>query len=865
MDLIERGELLNLLQKKFTHVAEGEGHCVFISGEAGIGKTSLVKTFCKQQQVNCAVYQGACDSLFTPRLLAPLHDIIWQVHSDLWPVSHTIEERFELFLRFFHELSKKEEKVLIVFEDIHWADEATLDFIKFFGRRISQLRCLFILTYRDDEIHSRHPLRTVLGQLPPDSFSKLPIAPLSRAAVEKMAMEKGYSGEDVYSISGGNPFYVNEILSSYSLGVPDTIKDAVLSVYNRQEGKTREIWELISVIPGCLEIKHLEKMEPLYSTALEICLEAKILILSDGLIFFKHELFRRTIETSLSPVKRVALNKKILDMLQPTFEANGEIERIIHHAKNANAYDTVVRFVPVAAREAASVGAHIEASRLYLTAIEYYQGNDTEVLIPFYQAYAYECYLTNQIKEAIIYTGKSLNLWKKKNKLGEIGNCMRFLSRLWWFEGNHKQAENYGRQAIEVLNNELPSRSKAMAYGNMAHLRKLTNQTGECVSWGEQAMAIAREIKDDETLSYAMNSVGSSLMLIKSSMVEGAGMLHQSLEIALQNGYHEHVVRAHAALGSNAVSMKDYVQAKQNLETGIQYCEQKNLDSFELYMLSWKSRLNLETGNWSEAYSIAENLLKSENQTPVVKTRALVVKATIQMRRGDQEALSLLLEAKNLAFESKELQRIIPALSALLEYEWISGGRCIEKEVIGQVLQMVKETGEISIDDKLNFWLRNARNENFTFEDIHKGIGMEGGTIGFTEAALWEKLGCPYEQALSLFEGNDNDKRKALMIVHELGATVVYEKMKRQMRTSGIKRIPNGLRKTTLSNPAFLTARDLDVLQLLNQGMQNKEIANKLFISAKTVDHHISAILFKLDVNSRTKAVTEAVRQKIIK
>src|SRR6185503_3338033 len=141
-------------------------------------------------------------------------------------------------------------KSLIVFEDIHWADEATLDFIKFLARRINRLHCLFILTYRDDEIHSHHPLRNVLGQLPPDSFTRLQLTPLSKQAVEKMAGEKGYNGEDVYSISGGNPFYVNEILASYSQGVPDNVKDSILSSYNRQEERTKQVWELLSVIPA---------------------------------------------------------------------------------------------------------------------------------------------------------------------------------------------------------------------------------------------------------------------------------------------------------------------------------------------------------------------------------------------------------------------------------------------------------------------------------------------------------------------------------------------------------------------------------------------------------------------------------------
>ena len=169
------------------------------------------------------------------------------------------------------------------------------------------------------------------------------------------------------------------------------------------------------------------------------------------MLFFKHELYRRTIEASLSPLTRIGYNKKILDIFLESYEKNQEIERIVHHAKNANEYETVVHYAPLAARQAAAVGAHIEASKLYLTAIEYYQGNDKDILIEFYEAYAYECYLTNQIiKKRLFMQRKSLNLWKEKNDKEKMVTVLRFLSRLWWFDGNRKNAEHFAEQAIEV-------------------------------------------------------------------------------------------------------------------------------------------------------------------------------------------------------------------------------------------------------------------------------------------------------------------------------------------------------------------------------------------------------------------------------
>jgi DNA-binding CsgD family transcriptional regulator len=865
MELIERAGFLTTLHSKLKDVAEGEGHCVLVSGEAGIGKTSLLRAFCKEKNNGAQVYIGTCDALFTPRPLAPLYDIVWQMKGDSWENTGTREDRAELFNRFFHELGQRTTTALIVFEDIHWADEATLDFIKFLARRITRVHCLFVLTYRDDEIHSRHPLRNVLGQLPPDSFTRLQLMPLSRPAVDKLAGEKGYSGEDVYSISGGNPFYVNEILASYSPGVPDNIKDSILSVFNRQDEKTKRVWEILAVLPTGLETSYLEKMEPFYATAVEQCLDAKILLIKEGRIIFKHELYRRTIEASLSPLLRVALNRRILDLLCSDFEAGGETERIIHHAKNANAYDLVVHHAPLAAAKASCVGAHIEASKLYFTAIEYYQGKDKDQLVRFYESYAYECYLTNRVREAIVYQGKALNIWKEKKDIEKIGNSMWFLSRLWWFDGNRKQAESYGLQAIEALSDQPSSRAKAMAYSNMSQLKMLSDQIVECIHWGENAIVIANELKDDEILCHALNNVGAVQMRVPAYKEKGVQLLRKSLDIALRNSYHEHAARAYTNLGSDSTRVKDYKFAKEILEEGIRYCEERELDSWRTYMLSCKARLLLETGDWKEAAGIADALLEKEDQSPIVLIGALIVTATVKMRKGEMDVLPLLLKARKMAFEAMELQRILPALVALLEYEWLTGVTFIEMEAIEYAVGLIGQTGGHPENCLFEFWLLKTRQQQVPFQNDNWGYHFENHKIALKYAHRWAQLGCPYEQAIALFEGGEEDKKKALSLVNQLGANAVYEKMKLEMRNSGIKSIPRGLRKTTLANPALLTDRELGILELLKEGLQNKEIGSRLFISAKTVDHHISSVLFKLEVKSRVKAVQEALRLGILK
>lgn len=259
-----------------------------------------------------------------------------------------------------------------------------------------------------------------------------------------------------------------------------------------------------------------------------------------------------------------------------------------------------------------------------------------------------------------------------------------------------------------------------------------------------------------------------------------------------------------------------------------------------------------EKGNWTEAWNIADNLLKNEAQPAIIKITALIVLAKVIMRRGEKDAFTLLPEAKAMSFETMELQRVIPSMVALLEYEWLTGKTIIEKDDIEQTVLM-QGTGINSEKNEFAFWMKKAGRHFVSLKEIAEAYDISSAAKALKAAAFWEKSGCPYEQALVLFEGKDDDKRKAIAMVQDLGAIAVYEKMKQEMRNLGIKNIPRGIRNSTRLNAAFLTGREMEVLKLLKEELHNKEIAAQLYLSAKTVDHHFSSILFKLDVNSRLK------------
>src|SRR3954454_6126839 len=224
-----------------------------ISGEAGIGKTTLVESFASRYCSPGQVLYGACDALFTPRPLGPLHDIARQAYPDLLKLLNSGAGWLPVATALLEHLEKATSTTVLVIEDAHWADEATLDLLKFLGRRIQQVPALLILTYRDDELGPQHPLRLLLGDLPARSTARIALTPLSEESVRRLAGRFGRSAFGIYSATGGNPFFVTEVLASEQTGVPDTVRDVVLGRAARLSPSARRVLDLASIVQGVME------------------------------------------------------------------------------------------------------------------------------------------------------------------------------------------------------------------------------------------------------------------------------------------------------------------------------------------------------------------------------------------------------------------------------------------------------------------------------------------------------------------------------------------------------------------------------------------------------------------------------------
>lgn len=858
MELLERELELTLLQQCFDALATGEGNCAFVYGDAGMGKSSLVRQFCRQLTPRHRLLTGSCDALFSPRPLGPVYDILYQMGADDWQNQTGPEQRVLLFNHVFNELAAIPQPIVLWFEDIHWADEATLDFIRFLARRISRLSCMFILTFRDNEIAIGHPLRQVMSQIPPASIQRIALQPLSRATVDTLSKAKAYDGARVFGITGGNPFYVNEILAAHHEEIPRTLSDTVLAVFQRQSAPTRGLWELLSVLPSGFEPALLEQIDAGFDASILNGLQSGILVEEGGYLKFKHELYRLAIEAALPSTHRVRLNQKILDLFAEIFLQAGQVERVVHHATQAGNASLTLNYAPQAARKAAGLGAHTEAARLYVTAIEYSRGADMLTRIQFFEAYAYECYLTSQLPLAIEYTEKAKQLWEEAGNAEQTGNSMRFLSRLWWFSGNGANALLLAEQAIQQLKDIPAGRVRALAYSNMSQLKMLAGETDACIYWGEQAIGIANALADPEILSHAKNNIGSVLMKQSDTFEKGLAILEESLQIAIQHSFHEHVARAYTNLSSGLMQKKRYRLADRYLTDGLKFCEERDLDSWTIYMSYWKAQLKLETGFWDEAFQLATYLINHPKISVISLVGTISIQAVIQLRRGSMVNWEQLEKARQQAFATGEVQRIVPVMLVFLEGEWITGERRYKEEDLETANKIINASGAQQECHEYSCWLWLARRIQIPFTYSEEGYELTSTESAAKSADYWAKCGAPYYEAVCSFFAGQEEALKAVEIMGKLGATAVQEKMKKELRAAGIKKIPRGIQKKTASNSAGLTARELEILKHIQDGLQNKEIAAKLFLSAKTIDNHITSILFKLDVNSRVKAVQRA-------
>ena len=376
------------------------------------------------------VLWGACDALFSPRPLGPLVDIVETTPSGLKELVTNGARPHEVAGALVREL-QVEAPTILVLEDVHWADEATLDVFRLLSRRLDTVPALVLASYRDDELDRAHPLRIVLGELATElAVARLKIEPLSSAAVATLATPHGVDVNELHRKTAGNPFFVTEVLAAGKEEIPLTVRDAVLARAARLTPVGRALLEAVAVVPPQVELWLLEALAGEAIDRLEECLTSGMLIRVPEGVAFRHELARLAVEGSISPNRALLLHRKAVDALDVAPTTGGpNLARLAHHAEAAGDGEAVLRFAPKAAARAASVGAHREAAAQYARALRFSGGMSYEERAELLDRRSYECFLTDQYDEAIEALEGALEYHRKLEDRRKEGDSLRSLSK----------------------------------------------------------------------------------------------------------------------------------------------------------------------------------------------------------------------------------------------------------------------------------------------------------------------------------------------------------------------------------------------------------------------------------------------------
>ncbi|MEA2270057.1 MAG: hypothetical protein QOC64_2667 [Solirubrobacteraceae bacterium] len=855
MELLERDGEREVLEAAIEE-SRAAGRVVVVVGEAGIGKTALVASVCEALDSRRVLW-GACDPLITPRPMGPLRDVARQVGGSMLAAIEGPGSREGVLAAALDELAASS---ALVVEDLHWADDATLDLVALLGRRLARSRGCLILTCRSEALSERPELRRVLGAVPRECLRRIEPKALSEVAVAVLARRAGRDPSDLHAVTGGNPFFVTEVLAAPAGdGVPASVRDAVAMRVAVVGGQARAVIELAAVVPGPTELWLFEETVGAGAAAIDECIEAGLLRLRGQAVAFRHDLARRAVADGISPIRRRELDRLVLSAL----EAAGDSDpaRLAHHARGAGDADAIRRLAPAAAQAASAAGGHREALEHWEAALTAEDGADPPGRARALEGVAIEAYLCGRPERALEARRALLEIHEAAGDARCVGDDLRWLSRILWWAGRGTEAAAVGDRSIAVLEAFPDSRELAMALSGRSQLAMLAERHEEAIALGTRAVRLARRIDDRETVAHALTNVGTTL-LGRSEHERGRALLEEAFTLADEAGQDDHAARALVNLAtSTLVRRRDDARVGDDVDRALRFARERELDGYVQYLLGARANLRLLRGEWRAAEADARSALELGERPGVSQCPALVALGRLQARRGESEAGATLDEAWRRAVMSQELQRLAPAAAARAEHAWLDGDLPGTAAAARPAYELATAHDDVWARGELAYWLWRAGAPVRPRDDDPEPYARSIAGDWRGAAASWSALGFPYESADALCDADDDAARlEALARFDEYGAARAASQLRRRLRAAGVRRIPRGPRPASRAGPAGLTPRETEVLELIVQGATNAQIARTLVIAPKTVDHHVSAVLAKLGVGSRREAGAAAER-----
>jgi DNA-binding CsgD family transcriptional regulator/tetratricopeptide (TPR) repeat protein len=852
--LVERDAELETLVASLDSAAAGRGgSAILVLGEAGIGKTSLVRAFVASVDGAARVLAGACDDLLTPRTFGPLRDAASSVGGSLAEALAGEPDRESVYAALLDELSRSGPPTILVVEDIHWADDATLDALRFVARRLERLRAIVVLTYRDDERLPDH-LRQLLGVLIGPPVRRLVLHRLSEEAVAELSRSSGVSSPEIYATTRGNPFFVSELLAAQAAEVPATVVDAVLGRVHQLSPDAQRAIDQLAVVPshveGWLVTTLLGGMESVAEAEQRGIVELR----PEG-VTFRHELARQALERSMPALRRMEFNRAVVDALLERDDA--DLSRIVHHAVAAGDVDTILSRGPSAAREAAHAGAHRQALAHYEHVVEHVDALPDDAKAQILVEYAWQLYAAYRFVEAVDVAERAAQLWDRIGERVAFGEALVAVSRASYMADRPGPARAAIEEAVRVLAST--GNTTAQAYAQTYHgaVLSLTDQSEAAL----EQLALARELAErsnrPDLVALCLDYVGWTRVALGDEL--GVDDLWASLELAKSITHYEYVARAYTNLGEALYYLRDHNALQRCIAEGIQYCTDHDLPAHAYSLRAHSAMLMMVRGDLEGSEKLLRDLVAGVPDAGQLARLTLPTLGRVLARRGSPEAEQVLDQAWEIALRGDALLSLAPAGLARIEWAWLTGDVARAQPQIDVLLDRTAVAAGFRWRGQLLRYLSRAGRPAEPFAGCPEewASGLRGDWR--TAAERWKQIGDPYERALELAEsGEAVSMLESLEVLDRLGATAAAHVVRHRLRSVGVSRIPRARQLVTPANPWGLTSRQLDVLGLLAEGLTNAEIAEQLVLSTRTVDHHVSAILTRLGAATRRDAVRMA-------
>jgi DNA-binding CsgD family transcriptional regulator len=858
-ELLERESHLDALAWWWDEAVAGEGRLVFVGGEAGAGKTSLVRRFRNYVPTGAWVLAGDCEPLATPVPLGPLLDMAPGLPG-LDDVLTRGPSPVEARRAFLQAVDTVRAGSLVIVEDAHWADEATLDLLRYVGRRLAGKRVMVVVTYRDDEVGPRHPLRVLMGDMATlDCVRRLSVGPLSREAVTRLAQGSGLDAGTLHRRTGGNPFFVTEILRVGEAVVPATVRDAVLARVARLSEPALELVEATACLGARVAPRLVQEVTGRGPDVVDDCLAAGVLLCEDDELVFGHELAREAVAQAVPPPRAAHYHARALRALEALPEGTVDPARMAVHAESSGDRGALLRYARAAGDQASRLGAHREAAAHYRRALSVAEGLADDERAGLFEAAALACFLSHELERSIEAAHAALEIWRALGDHRRQGRALLLLFNSYLATPERiPRVEDLLREAVAVLERVPPSPELVTAWQARAALWILGFRPDEARRAAERAAAVAGEMGDAQAETNA--GLWTGLARVQGGDQTAWPLVHESTRAILAEGVSLFSPKAAFWPYHVAVTQRRHPVADRLFTDGMAFINEHDVETIRQFFLSYRARELLERGRWDEAEALATRPLASAGEDGF-RLIAQAVVGRLKARRGDPGALAVLEEVARCEVPARPVvEWILRSTVGLAELAWLSGEHEAVIAHLEPTLGRAVELGEPWWLGEVAFWLWRVDALERPPAGMAEPYALLLGGRSREAHDAWLAIGCPYEAAQALSCADDEAAlRQALDVFDRFGARGERDAVARRLRGLGVRHIPRTRRPPgTAPGTPLLSPREAEVLALVEEGLRNAEIAAKLFLSERTVEHHVASVLRKLQAHSRVDAVSKA-------